>query len=307
MDARVTRRRRARPLALVLAAAVLAAARPAAARPAAAHPAAAHPAARAAGAHPEGATPDPHRRIAVLEFRGGSAALPRVTGAVARLLRARTSLAVVTGAELRARHPDLDRRVSSCAGGSACVARIARDLDVDEVLLVGVAEFGDIILTLQRVDTRGQVLARLAQAEAPGTRPDDHALLGYLRQVMAAGDFRRYGVLRIATDLTGATVQVGGQARGLTPLSPLRVPAPATYDIVVEKPGYMDFRASVAVPPDAEVKVNAELSRRGGERPWYARWWVISIAGAVAVGAVATAVVVSRGGSDNVPVKVEPF
>lgn len=294
-----TGRRGARWTALVATAALLGGA----AVPAAASPAAAGAPARSSG----GASPDPHRRIAVLEFRGGSAALPRVTSAVAQLLRARTSLEVVTGAELRARHPDLDRRVSSCAGGSACVARIARDLGVAEILLVGVAEFGDVILTLQRVDTRGHVLARLAQAEAPGTRPDDHALLGYLHQVMAAGDFRRFGVIRIATDLTGAVVEVGGRRRGTTPLSPLKVVAPATYAIVVEKPGYMDFRASVAVPPDAEVRVNAELSRRGGARPWYARWWVISIAGAVAVGAVATAVVVSRGGSDSVPVKVDPF
>ena len=62
----------------------------------------------------------------------------------------------------------------------------------------------------------------------------------------------------------------------------------------------------MAVPPEAEVVVRADLSRQS-ERPWYGRWWGVTLIGAVAVGAIATTVVLTSGGDDEVDVRINPF
>lgn len=260
----------------------------------------------AAAVHAQPA-PDPKRKVAVLEFRGGSAELSGIGERVAGLLRRRTSLDVVDADRARARHQSLESELSACAGQPRCVARLGKKIGVTEVILVGVGEFGDVILTLQRIEVaRGDAAARVAEALAAGTSPSDDQLEGYLQRVLPPGDFRRFGIIRIAADVVGAEVSIGGKSRGATPVEPVRVPAPASYDILVRKQGLRDFRASVAVPPDAEVLVRAELTEAGAP-PWYARWWVVALAGAVAVGAVTTAVIVSRSDDDEVPVRVNPF
>ena len=87
----------------------------------------------------------------------------------------------------------------------------------------------------------------------------------------------------------GALVTVGGEPRGRTPILPLQVRAPAAYDIVVEKPGFVTFRANVAVPADGEVAVNADLSKIGAGARWYTSWWFLSAAAVVVAGATGTA------------------
>jgi hypothetical protein len=253
------------------------------------------------------AEPDPRRRLAVLEYRGGSAELTGIGGRIAGFLSQRTSLDVVDAEKARAGYPALESDLSACGGQAGCVAAIGARLGAAEVLLVGVGEFGDVILTLQRIDVaQRRAVSRVAEALAAGDEPDDGQLASWLERVLPASDWSRFGVIRIAASQSGADVAVGGRARGKTPLSPIKVPAPATYDIVVAKPGFVDFRASVAVPPEAEVVVRAELSHRS-ERPWYGRWWGVTLIGAVAVGALATTVIVTSGPDDEVPVHVNPF
>jgi hypothetical protein len=250
---------------------------------------------------------DPRRRVAVLEYRGGSAELTGIGGRIAGILRKRTSLDVVDAEKARAGYASLESDLSACGGQAGCVARIGNKLGAAEVLLVGVGEFGDVILTLQRIDVgSGRSVTRVAEALAAGEQPDDGKLGAWLERVLPAGDFDRFGVIRIASDVRGARVSVGGRARGVTPLSPVRVPAPATYDILVAKQGYVDFRASVAVPPDAEVVVKAQLAEQSA-RPWYTRWWGLTIIGTAAAGAVVTTVLLTSGGDDDVPVVINPF
>lgn len=261
----------------------------------------------AASARAAPAQPDTKRKVAVLEFRGGSAELPGVGGRVAEHLRRRTALAVIDADGARAQHPDLESELSRCDGEARCVARLGSKLGAAEVLLVGVAEFGDVILTLQRIDVGGaKVEARVAEAVSPGAAPAEADIDAWLRRVLPESDFRRFGIIRIAADIAGAQVTVGGRARGVTPVAPLRVPAPASYDIRVDKAGHIGFRANIAVPPDAEVLVRAELAEESA-RPWYARWWVLAAGGAVVVGGVAAAVLLTRDESDEVPVRVNPF
>lgn len=249
------------------------------------------------------AEPAAKRKVAVIEFRSGSAELPAIGARAAALVDRLTSLDVLDQDGARAAYgANLDSAVVKCAGDAACVGAIGNKLAVKELLLVGVAEFGDTILTLQRIDSSdGSVMSRVAEALATGATVDDEALEAYLRRVLPKSDFRRYGVIRIQADVDGASVSVGGKPRGKTPVPPLRVPAPATYPIRVTKSGYVDFRASVAVPPDAEVHVRPQLSPRSSDA-WYTKWWVLAIAGGIAAGAVTTAVIVTRDDPDDVGV-----
>lgn len=258
----------------------------------------------AAGSARAEEAPNPKRKVAVIEFRTGSAELADIGQRASALLQKLTSLDVIDQNGARTAYgADLDNAVVKCAGETTCVGKIAGKLGVDELLLVGIAEFGDVILTLQRIDARsGAVLARVAEALPAGSNANEGAIESYLRRVLPKQDFRQYGVIRITTNVAGAAVSVGGKARGKTPIEPLRVPAPATYPIRVEKPGFVDFRASIAVPPDAEVRVRPQLVRKGGSSAWYTKWWVIAIAGTVAAGAVTTAVIVSRDSPDDVGV-----
>lgn len=251
--------------------------------------------------------PHPKRKIAVLEYRAGSSVLPRVDERVAGILRKKTSLTVIDGDDARRRYGGhLDRKIVGCAGDTACIAGIGQALGASEVVLVGISQFGDVILTLQRIDVgKRRVLMRVAEALSQGAEPDDDDLLRYLQRVLPRSDFLRFGMIRIHANVKGATVVIGDRERGRTPVEPVRVKAPATYDIRLTKPGYVPFRASVAVPPDAEVQVEPVLSLEV-DNAWYKRWWVLALAGTVTAGAVTT-VILTRDTSSDVPVTIEPF
>jgi hypothetical protein len=240
---------------------------------------------------------DPHRSVAVLEYRNDSTALPAIGTRIATVLRQRTSLRVLGDDQARQRYgARLAAAVVDCQGEAACIGAIGNKLGVSEVLLIGVSELGDVILTVQRIDSsEGAVRSRLAEALAADASPSDDELVGYLGRVLPPDDFVRFGTLAIKVNVVGARIIVGGEPRGTSPLPPFQVPAPSRYRIEVAAAGYGPFRAEVAVPPDAEVTVDAELTRPGsGHTPWYAHWYVPVIAGLVVGGAVTTGVVLSN-------------
>ena len=238
------------------------------------------------------ADPDPRRKISVLEYRAGSSGLPGIAARVTATLSRKTSLGVLGQDQARAMYGDqLDRALVKCAGEAGCVARIGQRVGAAEVILVGISELGDVILTMQRIDVAGhEVTGRVADSLAAGSAPTDAQILGYVNRLLPPSDFLRFGVIDIVANLPGAAVTVAGAARGLTPLEALTLRAPASYDIRVEKAGYLPFATRVALPPDGEVKVEAELvwARRGGAA-WYQRWYVLAAAGVVVAGAGGTA------------------
>ena len=69
----------------------------------------------------------------------------------------------------------------------------------------------------------------------------------------------------------------------------VKLRAPATYAIRVEKSGFVPFTTKVQLPPDAELKVEAELSRRGAVA-WYQHWYVLAGLGLVVAGAAGTTI-----------------
>lgn len=252
------------------------------------------------------ADPDPRRKVVVLEYRSGSPALPAISQQVVETMAKLTSLQLLGPDQTRAVYGDrLDAAVATCGGDAACLAAIGKEVGAAEVLLVAISELGDVILTMQRIDVaRREVVTRIADSFGAGSVPSDDQMNGYLTRLLAPTDFMRYGVIGIVANLTGAAVTVGGQQRGTTPIEPLKLPAPASYDIRVEKAGFVPFTTRIALPPDGEIKVEASLSRRGGEPAWYQRWYVLAGAGVLIAGAAGTAIYFGTraDAADSVPV-----
>jgi len=237
------------------------------------------------------ADPNPKRKVTVLEFRSGSAALQGMAQRVVAALSKQTSLQVLGPDQTRVMYGDqLDGTLVKCAGEADCVAKIGQKVGAQEVILVGVSELGDVILTMQRIDVGSkQVSARIADSLAENTTPTDAQVDAYLQKLLPPGDFKRFGVIEIVANLSGAAVTVGGEPRGVTPIEKLTLPAPATYDIRIEKQGFVAYRTKVELPPDGQLKVEAELSRRG-ETAWYQRWYVLAAAGVLVAGAAGTTI-----------------
>ncbi|MGN6105012.1 MAG: PEGA domain-containing protein [Kofleriaceae bacterium] len=227
--------------------------------------------------------PNPRRKTAVLEYRAGSSGLPGIAARVVGALTKQTSLKVLGPDQTRAVYGDqLDQVLGRCAGEADCVAKIGDKLGVAEVILVGISELGDVILTMQRIDVASRsVSARIADSLAEGAQPSDAQVDAYLQRLLPPGDFLRYGVIDIVANLSGAAVTVSGERRGVTPIQPLKLPAPASYEIRVEKQGYAPYRTKIALPPDGEIKVEAELARPGASPAWYQRWYVLASAGLI--------------------------
>ena len=237
------------------------------------------------------ADPDPKRKVSVLEYRAASSGLPgialRITGALAK----QTSLAVLGPDQTRALYGDgLDQTLVKCGGEAECVARIGDKVGAAEVILVGVSELGDVILTMQRIDVHGHsVSGRVADSLAAGAQPSPAQLDGYLTRLLPPGDFLRFGVIEVVAAESDAVVTVGGIKRGTTPIKPLRLRAPATYDVHVEKSGFVPFTTQVQLPPDSELRVRAAL-QRPGNNSWYTRWYVLAGMGAIVAGVAGGAI-----------------
>ena len=102
-----------------------------------------------------------------VEYRAGSSALPGIAARVAAALSRKTSLGVIGQDQTRAIYGDqIDRALVKCAGEAACVARIGQRVGAAEVILVGVSELGDVILTMQRIEL-GRCLEKAQSGEPP--------------------------------------------------------------------------------------------------------------------------------------------
>jgi hypothetical protein len=253
---------------------------------------------RASGAAAD--APGARRAVAVLEHRTGSAELPGLATRLATELGRLTDYRVSSPDQARAIFGDsLDAQVVRCGGDGTCLADLGFRLDVDEIVLVGVSDFGVPVVTLQRIDVASRTIAaKLAESFQPGQSPSDAALDGYLTRLLPPSAFLRFGVIDVVANLTGATVELSGQVHGQTPLAPLKVRAPASYELRVAKPGFVPFGATVEVPPDGTIKVAAQLVKKGAAQAWYQKRWVIGVAAAALAVAAGTALYVATRGDD---------
>jgi hypothetical protein len=233
------------------------------------------------------------RTVAVLEYRAGARGARDIGLRLARLLRETAALNVIDVAEARRKLPKVDAEVAKCGGEAMCVGAIGEQLGANEVLLVGVSQLGDTILALSRIDAkRGEAGARTAESLPADKEITDEQALGWLRQLFPPETFNRFGSIAVDADQAGAAVSLNGDPAGKTPLpEPVKVRAPATYKLRVEKSGFVAFQARVDVLPDANVEVHATLLRESKEVPWFKRWFVwATVGGVLAAGAIATAI-----------------
>jgi len=233
------------------------------------------------------ADPDPKRKVVVLEYRANSSALPGIAAQILQTLGKQTSLQLLGPDQTRAVYGDhLDQAIVKCAGEADCIAKIGAKVGAAEVILVGISELGDVILTMQRIDVPAHVVrSRVADSLATGAVPGDDQISYYLAKILPSGDFLRFGVIDIIANQAGALVTIGGEKRGKTPIPSLKLHAPATYAIRVEKDGFIPFSTKVQLPADAELKVEANLSKRGAGTSWYAHWYVLAIGSVIVAGA----------------------
>lgn len=251
------------------------------------------------------ADPDPKRKVSVLEFRSGSSALQGISQRVLDTMSKQTSLQLLGLDATRTQYgADLDQAITKCNGEANCIAAIGKKVGAADVVLVAVSELGDVILTIQRIDVaRQQAVTRIADSFAPGASPSEDQVNGYLARLLSPNDFVRYGVIDIVANLSGASVTVGGTDRGKTPIQPLKLPAPANYEVKVTKEGFEPFSTRIQLPPDGELKVEARLSKGGGATAWYQKWYVLTVAGVLVAGTAGTVIYfATRSPADSVPV-----
>ena len=258
------------------------------------------------GTVPAWADSDPHRRVALLEYRGATLEAPGLAERAEKILRSDSSLSVMGPDDVRRiAGARLDQEIARCAGKPACVAGLGAKVSASEVILIGVSEFGDLIVTLQRIDVASlRVLGRVADALPKGSHPDDKLLNSYLRRLLPPSDFQGHGQILVKTNVSDAALEIDGVMQGLLPRDAVMVSAPATHDVLVSKPGFMDFRARIDVKMDASVELSASLSRRE-DRAWYRKWWVWAIAGGVATASGVGIVLANQPKATHVPVTVE--
>jgi len=128
------------------------------------------------------ADPNPKRKVVVLEYRAGSSALRGIANRTVDTLAKQTSLTLLGPDQTRAIYGDhLEQVVVKCAGEAECVAKIGQKVGAAEVILIGVSELGDVILTMQRIAVADRsVQARVADSLASGAPPSDAQLGQYL-------------------------------------------------------------------------------------------------------------------------------
>jgi hypothetical protein len=233
----------------------------------------------------------PKRKVVVLEYRSGSSSLVGIGTQLATEIGKQTSLDVLGPAQAKAVFGEqLDQAVVKCGGAAECVAKIGEKLGAADILLIGVSEMGDVLLTMQRIDVASKsVSVRTSDSLTSSAPPSEEQISQYIHRLLPPTDFLRFGTIEIVANQTGARVKVGGKERGVTPIAPLRLEAPASYAIRIEKSGFVPFSTKVKLPPDGTLRVEAELSVRGS-KAWYQRWWVVAGLGLVITGAAGTTI-----------------
>lgn len=230
--------------------------------------------------------------IAVLEYRAGVAELPDLADRLVELLRSKSNSDVLSPQDCRRMlGAGLDALVSECKDDIPCFVRLGKKLGANEILFIGMTEFGTVLINLHRI--------LVAEGRTAGSVDLDLKLGGaltklqiyqLLRRIYPEEAFRRYGTLDVTSNQKGAMVRLDSRTIGQTPLEPLRLEAPRKYRIQLTKTGFVPFQATVDLVPNARLRLDAQLAPAGADAggPWYRKWWVIALAAGVAVAAGGT-------------------
>jgi hypothetical protein len=232
------------------------------------------------------------RSVAIFILSGEEVGTPisELYGAARRGIETETALDVapfeVFPAELR------ENAIRQCAGDGGCFAERTRQagVDVDLLLLVSANRIGDgVLLGLRLVDlriTQGKPDIAAIGEQLPEGASLLRAMKDYLGSVFPPNIWGQVANLRVEPDQENAEVLVGPRAC----VSPCKIErmTPGTYDVVIRKSGYQEWRGSVTLKPRQDEVVTAALiAEEGGviSSPFF--WGAVGLgAAAIAVGAI---------------------
>lgn len=246
--------------------------------------------------------------VAVLEFRAGVSEQADFADRVVDLLRAKSMAQVLSPQDCRRMlGPGTDAMVADCKENPTCFAKMGRKLGASEVLLIGMTEFGTVLVNLTRIQTAdAKTLSSVDMDVQLGEALPKLRIYQILRKLYPDEFFRRYGTLEVTANEKGAAVRLGDRLMGRTPLDPLQLEAPRKYEITVSKPGFVPFAATVDLVPNARLRLDARLSPEGKSAAgaWYTRGWVIALATGVVVTASAAVWWYGHASPSDVPASV---
>jgi len=230
--------------------------------------------------------------IAVLEYRAGVSELPDLAERLVELLRTKSNSDVLSPQDCRRMlGASLDALVSECKEDIPCFARLGKKLGASEILLIGMTEFGTVLININRILVDKQKTAGTVDLDIKlGGQLTKLQIYQLLRKIYPEESFRRFGTLDITSNQKGATVKLDSRTVGQTPIEPLKLEAPRKYSIQLQKPGFIPFQATVDLVPNARLRLDAQLSPvgAGSGGAWYKKWWVISLAAGVVLAAGGT-------------------
>ncbi len=130
--------------------------------------------------------------------------------------------------------------------------------------------------------------------ERPGYEPDAREIViraGETHRVeITLEEIPRFGTLAVTANVTGATLSLNDEARGVVPFEDrLRV---GSYRLSIEAEDYDGFETNIRITEDERTQIDAELEETYylGRQPWL---WIL-IGGIIVVGAVTTLALVLR-------------
>lgn len=230
--------------------------------------------------HPEqasGAPPGPgtgaRTKVVVLELSalgltGRDADLPRALDSYLR-----NSVSTIEGMQLislvdvqLALQDPKHRSLADCLGGARCAVDIGKVVGADRVVFGSIGAAGEAYsLNARAVDVTTGKEGGKHTALIAGSRD---ALIPEIRlaafKLLAPERIR--GSLLIEIDIDGVTVEIDGQAVGVTPLTePVRNLTPGSHVVVVRRPGYSEFQQEFTIRPfeTAKLKIKLEGEKKG--------------------------------------------
>ena len=149
----------------------------------------------------------------------------------------------------------------SCGSDAACLREIARALEADWVVALGVGSFGEIFsLELRCVEQDEAVDPQTTSATYAAPGPDwGQALRERLEQIVPRRLLHSRGNLIVVSERTGAEVRINDLAAGTIPLAqPLRLPE-GTYTVELRLEGHSSARETVEVRAGEDTEVRLDL------------------------------------------------
>ncbi|MBU1239815.1 PEGA domain-containing protein [Myxococcota bacterium] len=255
-------------------------------------------------------TPQASRvKVAVIEYRTGVSEQSDLSGRVVSLLQARSNLDIITANDgRRMLGAGFDLMISKCKASPYCLSRLGQKLKAHEVLLIALTEFGNVIISMNRIVVHDSVSKGSADLDVqPGGRVTKIQIYKMLRKIFPRSYFKQWGNLKIRSNISGAGVFLNKKSYGSTPLKPLRLPAPNKYRIRVTKTGYVPFTAAIDLTPRANLSIDATLNPlvvSNKKTAWYKKWWVWTAVGVVVVTSATVTYMMTRPPS-SVPLTLE--